>query len=181
MDIVNKTKIHFLEIFRKKENPPYVHLPRHVFETEKWAKKIIQKYLEVDREVILLSVWLQDIGQVVGGDINHAVNSENETRMFLPKMEISPERIGKIAHCVRAHKCGNVQPNTLEAKILAVANAVSHMTDFYYITMISRLSRKTALNKLKRDTKIIKLLPDIEKEIKPFCKAWKELLNTYPD
>ena len=101
--------------------------------------------------------------------------------MFLPKMEISPEKIGEVAHCARAHKCGDVQPSTLEAKILAVANAVIHMTDFYYITMVSRLSRETALNKLKKDIQIIKLLPDIEKETKPFCKAWKEILNTYPD
>jgi len=181
MDIINKTKIHFLEVFRKKENPPYIYLPRHVFETEKWVERIIQKYPEANREVVLLSVWLHDIGQIIGEDIDHAVNSENETRLFLPKIEISPERIGGVTHCVRAHKCKDIQPDTLEAKILAVANAVSHMTDFYYITMISRLSKETALNKLKRDCQIIKFLPSVEREIKPFCDAWKELLNIYPD
>ena len=181
MDAVNKTKIYFLEVFRRKENPPYIHLPRHVFETERWAEKIIQKYSEVDREAVLLSVWLHDIGQVVGGNIDHAVNSENETRIFLPKIEISPKRIGKIAHCVRSHKCRDVQPNILEAKILAVANAVSHMTDSYYLTMISKLSKEIALDKLKKDTKIIKILPNIEKEMRPFCRAWKELINVYPD
>lgn len=181
MNIVDKAKIYFLESFRKKEDPPYAYLPRHVFETEKWAKKIIQKYPEANREVVLLSVWLHDIGQVVGDDIDHAVNSENEAMLFLPKIEISPERIGEIIHCIRAHKCKDVQPNTLEAKILAVANAVSHMTDFYYITMTSRISKETALNKLKKDCEIIKFLSNIEKEIKPFCSAWKELLDVYPD
>ena len=181
MDIINKTKLHFLEIFRENENPPYTYLPRHVFEAEKWAKKIIEKYPEADREVVLLSIWLHDVGQVIGENMDHAINSEDESRLFLPKIEVSAMRIGEIAHCVRSHKCKDVQPVTLEAKILAVANSVSHMTDFYYITMISRLSKETALRKFKKDCEIIKFLPGIEKEIKHFCLAWNELLKAYPD
>jgi len=181
MNIIDKTKVHFLEIFRENKNPPYIYLPRHVFETEKWAKKILQKYSEANREVVLLSVWLHDIGQVIGKNMDHAINSEDESRLFLPKIEVSAMRIGEITHCVRVHKCKDVQPTTLEAKILAVANSVSHMTDFYYITMISRLSKETALRKFKKDCEIIKFLPELEKEIEPFCLAWSELLRAYPD
>ena len=181
MNIIDKTRIHFLDFFREKKDPPYAYLPKHVFEVEKWVKRIIQKYPEADREIILLSVWLHDIGQVVGEDIDHAVNSENEARLFLPKIKIFPEKIGEIVRCVRSHKCKDVQPNTLESKILAVSNAVSHMTDFYYITMISRLSKEMALSKFKKDCEIIKFLPDVERETRLFCRAWKELLSAYPD
>lgn len=181
MDIIKKTKIHFLDTFKKKKNPPYIYLSRHVFKTEKWAKIIIRKYPEADREVVLLSVWLHDIGQVIGGEVDHSVNSENEARLFLPKIGVAPEKIGKITHCVRTHKCGDIQPNTLESKILAVANSASHMTDFYYIIMASSLSKEIALKKFKKDCQIIKFLPNIEKEIKIFCKAWKELFDIYPN
>ena len=58
---------------------------------------------------------------------------------------------------------------------------MSYMTDFYCITMISKISKEVALKKLKKDCKMIKFLPDIGKEIKPFRNTWKELLNIYPD
>ncbi len=180
MDVINKTKIYFLENFKKEQNPPYNFLDRHVFKTEKWAKEILPNHPEADREVVLLSVWLHDIGQLTGSRKDHSINSENEVRLFLPNLKISPSQIGKVSHCVRSHKCTDVLPNTIEAKILAVANSISHMTDSYYITMINKVSKKVALKKLKKDCKIIELLPEMKKEIQPFCKSWKELLDAYP-
>ncbi len=180
MDIISKTKLYFLENFKKADNPPYQYLPRHVFKTEKWVKKILEDYPEADRETVLLSVWLHDIGQIIGTRKDHAVNSADEARHFLPKLKISPARIGDVVHCVRSHKCKDVLPETLEAKILAVANSVSHMTDFYYLTMADKISKKVAMDKLKRDCESLDFLPKIKKENKRFCKAWKELLRIYP-
>jgi hypothetical protein len=180
MDIINKTKFYFLDNFEKSKNLPYQYLARHVFKTEKWANKILSNHPEADRETVLLAVWLHDIGQIIGEDTDHAVNSENEVRLFLPQLKVAASKIGEVAHCVRAHKCTDIQPRTIEAKILAVANSVSHMTDSYYICMVNKISRDVALKKLKKDCEISLLLSEMKEEIKPFCKSWKDLLKSYP-
>ena len=181
-EIVEKAKIHFLETFEKKKSPIYSYLPRHVAEAEKWAKKILQKYPKADEKVVLLSVWLHDIGQAIGDDNDdHAVNSENEARRFLRVIGMAPEKIEKVAHCVRTHRCKDIQPESLEAKILAAVDSVSHMTDFCYIDMISKYSKDFVLAKLKRDYRDIGLLPELQKEITSLYEAWKKLLSVYPD
>ncbi len=178
--IIEKTKLHFLESFKKKKNPAYSYLPKHVAEAEKWAKKILQKYPKADREIVLLSVWLHDIGQNAKKYDDHAVESEIETKRFLKKMRIPAKKIEKIAHCVRAHRCKDVQPGTLEAKILAAADSVSHMTDFCYIDMAQTMSKEFAIAKLERDYRDAGPFPELQKEITPLYGAWKKLLTLYP-
>lgn len=180
-EIIEKARLYFLESFKKKKNPIYSYLPRHVVEAEKWAKNILQKYPKADKEIVLLSVWLHDIGQATGNDNNdHAVESEVETRRFLEEMRIEPEKIEKVAHCVRAHRCKDIQPKSFEAKLLAAIDSLSHMSDFCYIDTASRKSKESALAKLERDYRDAGLFPELQKEITPLYKAWKELLRVYP-
>ena len=157
------------------------YLPRHVAEAEKWAKKILQKYPKADKEIILLSVWLHDIGQTIGDNNDHAVESEIESRRFLVNEGVSSEKIERIAHCVRAHRCRDVQPETLEARLLAAIDSISHMTDFCYIDMASTNTKEVALEKLERDYRDIGLFPKLQKEIILLYQAWKKLLSVYPD
>lgn len=181
-ELVEKTKAHFLKTFKNKKDPLYAYLPKHVAEAEKWADKILQKYPEADEGIIFLSVWLHDIGQATGdGDKDHAVKSETETRRFLSKLGLAPEKIEKVAHCVRAHRCKDVQPETLEARILAAADSASHMTDICYIDMASEKSKEAALEKLERDYRDANLLLGLREEITPLYKAWKKLLNAFPN
>ncbi len=181
-EMIEKAKLHFLESFKRKKNPIYYYLPKHVAEAEKWAKKILQKYPEADKEIVLLSVWLHDIGQATGdNDNDHAVESEIETKRFLAEIGMKPEKVEKVAHCVRAHRCKDVQPETLEAKLLAAIDSVSHMTDFCYIDMTSEKSKELTLEKLERDYRDIGLFPELQKQITPLYEAWKKLLSVYPD
>ncbi len=179
---IEKTKTHFLETFKQKRNPVYPYLPRHVIEAEKWAKKILKSHPEADEEIVLLSVWLHDIGLATKDENDdHAVQSETETRRFLTEMGMTSDKIEKVAHCVRAHRCKDVKPSTLEAKILAAADSASHMTDINYIVHISDGLRDYTLAKLERDYRDVGLFPELKKEITPLYKAWRELLSVYPD
>lgn len=179
--IIERAKLHFLRSFKKKKQPIYSYLPKHVAEAEKWAQRILQKYPKADKEIVLLSVWLHDIGQATeNNNHDHAVESEIETRRFLAEIGLDSEKIKKVAHCVRTHRCRDVQPKTLEAKILAAADSVSHMTDFCYIDMVSSKSRELAIEKLERDYRDAGLLPELQKEITPLYEAWKKLLSVYP-
>ena len=179
-ETIEKAKTHFLEAVEEGD-PDYPYFPRHVLGVEKWVKKILKDYPKADREIVLLSVWLHDIGRVIGDkNIDHALKSEAEARRFLSKMKVSPERIEKVTHCVRAHRCRDVQPESLEAKILAVADSASHMTEFAYIVMLEFVSKEEVIEKLDRDYRDAGLFPEVQKEITPIYKAWKELLKAYP-
>lgn len=179
MDLVDKTKQHFLESV-KKAGSEYNYLSRHLTQVEKWAIKILQRKPEADKELVMLGVWLHDIGQVVGDKQNdHAINSEAEAKRFLGKEEADNELINKVAHCVRAHRCKDIQPETLEAKIVAVADSASHMTDIVYIDMASKGNIEDAKTKLERDFRDEGLFPELQRESRPLYEAWKKLLEIF--
>ncbi|RJP46398.1 MAG: HD domain-containing protein [Armatimonadetes bacterium] len=177
--MLEKAKSHTLQMV-KKGDPKFSYLFRHIPEVEKWARDIISLYPQADKEVVLFSVWMHDIGQVVKKDVHdHAVRSEVEVWRYLPGLGLSPEIIGKIAHCVRAHRCSDVQPETLEAKILAVADSASHMTDFAYAAMALDGRLGEARGKLERDYRDISLLSEVRLKTEPLYQAWKLLLDKY--
>jgi len=179
--IIEEAKLHFLKSFNE-GSPIYPYLPRHILEVQKWAVKILQNHPGVDRTIVLLSVWLHDIGHTTGDRIiDHAVQSETEARRFLTEMGLVPERVEAVAHCIRAHRCKDVQPETLEAKILAAADSASHMTDINYLVHASEGLKDYALEKLERDYKDIGLFPELKREITPLYEAWRQLLIVYPE
>lgn len=181
MDIVNQTKEYFLQRAKKNFNLDNYYLERHVNEVERWAKKILEIKVDANREVVLLGVWLHDIGQLIGyKEIDHAINSEIEARRFLGEKGVEIGVIEKVAHCVRAHRCKDIQPNTLEAKIVAASDSASHMTDIVYADMASRGDVNGAKAKLERDYRDKGLVPEISDELETLYLAWKNLLEVFP-
>jgi len=180
--IEEQAKQHFAKFFSKRENPIYPYLPRHVDQAEKWANIILADYPEADRRVVILAIWLHDIGWAIGEDsLDHAVKSEEETFRFLTDNGLSPETVSKVAHCVRAHRNRNIHPETLEAKIVAAADSASHFTDINYIVHVTDGIKDYALGKLERDYKDIGLLPGLQEKLTPLYLAWKQLLSVFPD
>lgn len=177
--IVSMTKDHFFDIYNASgDNNPY---PEHVTMVEEIVIKMLAEYPNADKEVVLLSVWLHDIGSFLGERSIHEINSEKEVRKFLPTLGVSVNKIEKVAHCVRAHRCGDVKPSTIEAKILAVADSASHLYAGPYINMKEKFDKVSVLEKLERDYRDIGLLPKTKKELAPLYKAWKRLLELLPD
>lgn len=180
--LVLQARKHFLVTFNKTKNPIYLYLPRHVAMVEKWARNILFDHPEINKNVLLMSVWLHDIGLLFwdkGKD--HAIKSETETKRFLLEIGIKPEIINEVAHCVRAHRGRDVPPESLEAKILAAADSASHLTDFNYLVQMSQGQRDYTLGKLERDYRDICVFPKLKKELTPLYLAWKKLLAAYPD
>jgi hypothetical protein len=179
---VESTKEHFMRTFRK-ENPLYRYIDRHVLEVEKWAIEIMKDFPQANKNVVLLSVWLHDIGILDRTKKDdHAVFAESEARRFLPKIGVDLETTEKVAHCVRAHRNKDVAPETLEAKILTAADSASHMTDINYIVHIrdDRL-RDYVEGKIERDYRDIGLIPGLREKLAPLYVAWKELIKALPD
>lgn len=179
--MVDKTKQHFIDTVTK-AGSDYAYLLRHLPQVEKWAKKLLDRKPEADKEVALMGVWLHDIGQVIGNkETDHAVNSETEAKRFLAEIGANPDLISRVAHCARAHRCKDVQPETIEAKVLAVADSASHMTDIVYIDMANRGDLEGAKAKLERDYRDISLFPELKEEIAPLYQAWTKLLGVWPN
>lgn len=151
----------------------------HVESVENLTKKILADYPEADKEVVLISVWLHDIGSYIG-DEEQAINSESETKKFL-NGKLNKDKIEKIAHCVRAHRAKDVKPNTIEAKILAVADAESHFTRGLYMQFYLKKDKDAAVSKLERDLVKIRLIPKESNKFMPLYEAWKKVLELLPD
>jgi len=161
MTIIDDAKKYF------EKNNKQDYLPKHIIQAEKWAKRLLLKHPEADSEVVLAAIWLHDIGQSHPCE-DHAVKSEEIVGNILAK---NP-KVTQIMHCVRAHRCKDVMPSTIEAKIVACADSASHMTDYVYIDMLQE--NKDALGKLERDYRDI--LPELKKELLPLYTKWKELI-----
>lgn len=180
--LVEQAKRHFLETFAKREKPIYPYHPRHVKQVATWARRLLNRFPEANPEVLMVSVWLHDIGWSIGDDaIDHAVRSEAEAYSFLTSAGATPELVARACHCVRTHRNKDVPPETLEAKILAAADSASHLTDFNYIVHCTDGMKEYALSKLERDIRDVNLLPGLQEELSPLYVAWKQLLEAFPE
>ncbi len=182
--IVETVRQHFLDTVEsvRKENPKVSFYPTHVVEVERWAKRILEKNPEVDEETVLMGVWLHDIGNLVGDrEVDHAIRSETEAIRLLSDLSVSQDKINRVAHCVRAHRNSDVQPITLEAKIVAAADSSSHMTSDIYLPLAgTKRTIESSLAKLERDYRDVGLITGLKEELTPLYEGWKAVLNAYP-
>lgn len=182
--IVGDARNHFVKLITEGV-PVYPYFSRHIEKVEEWAQKILRYYPDADEEVVLLGVQLHDIGQADGKyEEDHAIKSEAETVKFLTEKKYPKEKIKQVAHCVRSHRCRDVQPETIEAQILVAADSASHMTDFVYIEMLGQehISAEDVLEKLERDYQDTQqwLPEELKQEIVPLYEAWKKLIEVFP-
>jgi len=114
----------------------------HILPTLKYAL-LLAKKLNADAEVVEVSVYFHDIGRAMrrrgfeekgqhffDNNDHHIVGAE-ETKGILSKLEYGEEFIKKVEHCVLTHR-GRKGPNpeSLEAEIIACADAMSHFDTF---------------------------------------------------
>lgn len=179
-ELIQATKRHLQNTVSSREGWR-VHLNNHLPEVERWAVWLAARHPESDATAILLGVWLHDIGQVTGlKEIDHAINSEIEARRFLSDMGSSSELVEKVAHCVRSHRCKDVLPTSLEARILAAADSASHLSDNVYVLMAKRGEIDEAITKVGRDMRDIQAFPELVEILEPVSQAWLGLLSVWP-
>lgn len=177
-NIIDKAKKYFYDHIAR--NDDIYGLERHLPLMEKWAKRLLKENPQVDEEVVLLGVWLHDIAHYPPeSSSDHAVKGEAVTKEFLTKNNYPKEKMEKVLHCVRSHRCKDVLPETLEAKIIACADSASHLTDLAYLDIVMDGRDDYALGKLERDFRDVGTFPEIKKELEPLYLAWKKLLKEF--
>ena len=96
--IIEKAKAKFFQMVDEFGSDPYQLLP-HVPEVEKWAKYMLKKYPQADKEVVLLAVWLHDLGHYpIPTDIDHAIRSEQRAKELLEKEKYPKDKMNKVLH-----------------------------------------------------------------------------------
>ena len=181
MLIVKKTQQFYYE---KIENFRLASLHKgHVVEMEKWAVAMANKFSQADKEVVFLAVWLHDIGLITNNlENDHSVIGEEIAREWLIKENYDKHKVAKVLHCVRTHRCKDVMPVTLEAKIIVFADSASHMTQGVYLDILKEQKEGRsydALQKLERDWRDLSFFPEDKKDLLGLYKAWKALINAY--
>ncbi|OGD57346.1 hypothetical protein A2V71_00825 [Candidatus Berkelbacteria bacterium RBG_13_40_8] len=177
-EIVLKAQKYFDDYIH--ENEDIFHLERHLVQVERWAKRLLETHSEADEEIVMLGVYLHDIAHYpVDKNSDHAVRGEEKATEFLKDNNYPEDRIKKVTHLVRSHRCKDIQPETIEARILACADSASHLTDSMYLDIIQDERSDYALGKLERDYRDIGIFPEIQQELKPLHEAWKNLINAF--
>ena len=152
-----------IEGFARSRLPSFV-VDGHIKTVVKEAEWLCGFYPEADRETVLASAWLHEIGQTLSGildygrkarekreaDEEHHLRGSRMAREYLTSKRFPEERIQEVLHCIESHRTSRPpDPRTIEAKIVASADNLSHFVDFDHIVGIIGLEE--ALKKLERD------------------------------
>ncbi|OQA52656.1 MAG: tRNA 2'-O-methylase [candidate division WS2 bacterium ADurb.Bin280] len=131
----------------------------HLLTVEKFAKELLRKLPAADEEILMLSVWLHDIQRVRGIKGDHAAAGAEEASRFLAELGYDKKIITAVKENIESHRCNSddKMPSTIEGKILASADAMSHFVNDFYLDIATTSGKSTkqfkkwALEKIDRD------------------------------
>lgn len=167
----------------------------HQKEVLKYAIKLLKLYPEANKEVVIISCWLHDFSYYHVKDKSafdnqrkiHHIESAKLAGDILSKHRLTVGEIGQIKSCILSHR--NSPPylaKTIEEKIVAVSDTLSHFGSVFYFTYLKFYPEKSIddmvkddLEKLARDKRDFKLLPGSEKLVKKEYETIKKLLANY--
>ena len=156
--MIDKVK-NFVEAECKKPASKYGYEPfvHHFKPTVDYASALADK-LTADKEVVIISAWLHDIGSIMYGRENHHLTSADVAEKFLRKLKYPKNKIGLVKKCILNHR-GSVKNKriSLEEKIIADADGMSHFDNipgifkaaFIYENLDQGEAKTSVRNKLK--------------------------------
>jgi uncharacterized protein len=142
---------------------------------------LLAKKLGADGEIVAIAALLHDIASLKNKKYvkEHHVHGLWIARQILEKLNYPEDRLMKVLHCIYAHRGSKKIPReTLEAKIVASADAMSHIVYFPSILRLAIIPYQMPLNeavpwslaKIKRSWNKIEL-PAGKKMVKPHYEA----------
>ncbi|MFN4046417.1 MAG: HD domain-containing protein, partial [Acidilobaceae archaeon] len=164
----------------------------HIERVIAWSNRIVNaEGLDVDPELLLASILLHDIGRALGGEKeHHAVKSAKIGELILEKLEYNRNFIEDCKKAILAHSYTlNVEPETLEAKVLSDADKLDAMgaigiARVFHTGALNARSFEDSVAHLK--TKILNLrellyfnysrnvAASLESKVKVFMEWWAE-------
>ncbi len=158
----------------------------HVVIVEKYAQWLLTKLPEAKRDITLLGVWFHDIARAYNEHAQHDVKGAEYARQYLLAHHLDSKVITQVYEACRAHKAENIIPESLEAKIVASADAMSHFDNSFFLTVFYSWShedktaqelKKKLLMKVERDYREKIFFDFARQKIKKHYQAWKQIFN----
>jgi uncharacterized protein len=156
----------------------------HIPLVKAYALKLAEQ-LKADKEVVEIAALLHDIGRQRFGPENHEVTGAKETVKVLQELGYDDRLIEKVRHCVEAHRGeGRFKPRTLEAKIIANADAMAHFDTVPLLLRVfgRRMSFEESLDivykKIERGWNKKLTLPQAREMVKEKYEAIKIVLES---
>ena len=146
----------------------------------------LAKELNADVEIAEMGALLHDAGRVRFGCYKHEITGAHYCRIKLWQYGFPKAEAARIIECVRCHRSGaDSKPSSIEARIVANADALSHFECALYLFSIRYSSTKNLKDtigwlrdKLSRDLRHkLTLKPSRERAIQSYRLYIKPLLN----
>ena len=170
-----------IEKFVRNKSPDFF-VEHHIKTVVSESLKLSEKYPEADKEILEVAAWLHDVGhdfekcgntKAYIDERSHHIRSAELTKEFLTKINFSKEKIDKIIHCIESHRTRTPpEPKTIEAKIVASADNLSHFIEVD--TLFKKLGAAEGFAKLKRDLKADFMLPEALEKANEIMKEIKD-------
>jgi uncharacterized protein len=130
MNIVKEIR-KFVEDECKQPSSKYGYEPFtfHFAPVAEYAGKLAEE-LGADKEVVLISAWLHDIGSIIKGRENHHITGAKISEKKLRELGYPEEKIALVKKCILNHR-GSTRSKrkSLEEQILAEADTMSNFNN----------------------------------------------------
>lgn len=159
----------------------------HVLVVEKLALDLCDLYPNANRDVVTISVWFHDIGRAHGKNKDHDLYGADYARKILSKNGFDQNLIDLVSESCRTHSCSeNGKPKSLEGRILATADGLSHYHNGFYLRILYSWSngntgdycdlKKKLFKKMKRDLDEKIFFDEVREKVLPMYEAWKKVV-----
>lgn len=191
--IVKEAQTEIRNLARKNDFEWFYKL--HQLEVIKYAHELLKVYKQADKKIVLIACWLHDIAHYsVKGEAEilrikkeHHLQGAKIAGEFLKKFRLSQTEVKQIKNCVLRHRNSKgCTPQTLEEKVVAVADSLSHFGSVFYFTYFKihpqhslELMVNKDLKKMERDWRDLNLLPKSRKLVETEYKVFKKLFEDY--
>jgi len=141
-----------------------------------------------DVEVVLLGVYLHDIARIRGkGEEEHDLVGVPIAEEIMKQFGYDDQIIQRVKGVILTHRCKERKPESLEEKILATADAMSHFRGDFYLPLIwhhypnDKLGEmiRFVLDKMERDFHDKIFFESARAKIKPDYEAFKQVFSTF--
>jgi HD superfamily phosphodiesterase len=153
----------------------------HVLVVRKCALRLAET-LGGDKEIIELAVLFHDSTIQNSGNSDHHITGAENAEKFLLAEGYPTERIAHIKKCILTHRFRDATPESIEAKILASADAEAHFRTFPFVAYfyIKNKGAEKAFHalqeKVDRDWNK-KMLPESQAQVNEHYKIIKKMLE----
>ncbi len=162
----------------------------HILVVEKLAMELCDRYPEANRDAVTLMVFLHDVGRAGNHSKNHDLYGSEYARQLLTENEFSPAFVNLVVEGCKTHSCDDFgQPVSLEGKILATADALSHFHHGFYLKIFYAWSQKSTdkqdfihlkqkiFAKMDRDLNSKIFFPEAKNVALPLYQAWQKTME----